>query len=225
MDADVYVIDLFSNEAEVVTNLHNQGRKVICYFSVGTYDASLADHASFHAADVREVVPTSMRISANEERWIDTRSSSVRTAMLARLDMAAKKGCDGVDPGYTDSYTSTTGFELSRGTALSYLQFLHAGAEERKLAIGLRDTAALVDETVGWMGWSINEGCEGRWDCALFWPFVGAGKAVFHLVFIDSENSELTDMGKSDFWCSGANTGGFSTVLKSAQDESWMVKC
>lgn len=224
VDASVYEIDLFGNDAATIKTLHDLGRKVICYFSAGTYDVTLPDHAAFHAADVRDSVPESL--SSDNERWLDTRSASVRAAMLARMDLAVKNGCDGVDPGFTDSYTSTTGFELTRKTALSYLQFLHSGAEARRLGIGLRNTEALVEEAVGMMGWSVNEGCEGKWNCGLYWPFVSAGKAVLHVVVVSvNTDSDVTEEGKTDFWCTGANTGGFSTILKREDLGSWMQKC
>ena len=35
VEAEVYDIDLFDNDAAVVQALHAQGRKVICYISVG----------------------------------------------------------------------------------------------------------------------------------------------------------------------------------------------
>jgi len=38
LDVDVYDVDLFDNDASVVEALHAQGRKVICYVSVGSWE-------------------------------------------------------------------------------------------------------------------------------------------------------------------------------------------
>ena len=47
VDAQVYDIDLFDNDAAVVQALHDKGRKVICYVSVGTYEGWRPDAAKF----------------------------------------------------------------------------------------------------------------------------------------------------------------------------------
>ena len=34
----MYDIDMFDNDASVVSSLHNKGRKVVCYIDVGTWE-------------------------------------------------------------------------------------------------------------------------------------------------------------------------------------------
>ena len=46
-DVDVYDIDLFDNEASTVDALHAQGRKVICYVSVGSWEDWRPDKDQF----------------------------------------------------------------------------------------------------------------------------------------------------------------------------------
>ena len=38
-DTDIYDIDLFDSAPELIDSLHRQGRKVICYFSAGTWES------------------------------------------------------------------------------------------------------------------------------------------------------------------------------------------
>ena len=40
IDAAIYDVDLFDTPAATVTELHNQGRHVICYISVGSWEDS-----------------------------------------------------------------------------------------------------------------------------------------------------------------------------------------
>ncbi|MGD0750924.1 MAG: endo alpha-1,4 polygalactosaminidase, partial [Anaerolineales bacterium] len=47
MDAQVFDIDLFDNAAAVVKELHDQGRKVIGYISVGSREDWRPDAAQF----------------------------------------------------------------------------------------------------------------------------------------------------------------------------------
>ena len=49
------------------------------------------------------------------ERWLDTRSTNVRDIMMARLDLAKSKKCDGVEPDNVDGYANKNGF----GSALT----------------------------------------------------------------------------------------------------------
>src|SRR5687767_8140673 len=38
LDVEVFDIDLFDNENSIIDDLHSKERKVICYFSAGTYE-------------------------------------------------------------------------------------------------------------------------------------------------------------------------------------------
>jgi hypothetical protein len=42
-DASIWDIDLFSHSAEKIERLHQMGKKVICYFSAGTYEKDRPD--------------------------------------------------------------------------------------------------------------------------------------------------------------------------------------
>jgi len=40
------------------------------------------------------------------ERWLNISSANVRSIMTARIQLAAQKGCDGIDPDNVDGYVS-----------------------------------------------------------------------------------------------------------------------
>lgn len=100
-DVDVYDIDLFDNPKDTFDALHKLGKKVICYFSAGSYEGNRPDSSSFLKSD-----------KGNEldgwpgEYWLQLNSSNVRSIMGKRLELAASKGCDGVDPDNVDGFVS-----------------------------------------------------------------------------------------------------------------------
>ena len=95
-NVQIYDIDLLNTSTSEIQQLQVQNRKVICYFSAGSYEAFRADAASFPLAV----------LGANldgfpDEKWLDIRSQAVLDIMKARLDVAVSKGCDGVEPDTT----------------------------------------------------------------------------------------------------------------------------
>lgn len=89
--ADVFNIDLFDNTAENITQLHTFGRKVICYFSAGSYENFRIDAGVFEPTDYGKDL-----VGWPGEYWLNTNSANVRKIMVARLNLAASKGCDGM---------------------------------------------------------------------------------------------------------------------------------
>lgn len=100
-DVDVYDIDLFDNPKATFDALHTLGKKVICYFSAGSYEDNRPDSSSFEAADKGNGLD-----GWPGEYWLQLNSSNVRSIMGKRLELAASKGCDGVDPDNVDGFVS-----------------------------------------------------------------------------------------------------------------------
>lgn len=98
-NVDIFEIDMTGNTADTITKLHNLGKKVICYFSAGSYEPYRPDASQF--------MPSDLGVGMDgwpQERWIDINSGNVRTIMAARIQAAASKGCDAVDPDNMDGY-------------------------------------------------------------------------------------------------------------------------
>ena len=106
---DIYDIDLFDVEAEAITALHARGHRVICYFSAGSWEDWRSDAASFPSAALGKALE-----GWPDEKWLDVRSAGVRQVMTARLDLAVKKGCDGVEPDNVDAYQNSSGSRRNR---------------------------------------------------------------------------------------------------------------
>jgi Uncharacterized conserved protein len=130
---DLYDIDLFDTSSATIQSLKNTGTHVICYFSAGSYENWRPDAKQFAKKDLGKNLS-----GWPGERWLDIRSTKVRQIMKARLDLAAAKGCDGVDPDNVDGYTNNPGFPLTAAHQLSYNRFLAQESHRRGLTIGLK---------------------------------------------------------------------------------------
>ncbi|KAL3424694.1 endo alpha-1,4 polygalactosaminidase precursor [Phlyctema vagabunda] len=219
-DVSVYDIDLFTNEASMIQQLHDQNRRVICYFSAGSYEDFRPDSSSFVSSDYAKPLD-----GWPGEYWINTKSSNVRDIMTKRLALAAEKGCDGVDPDNVDGYDNDTGLDLTPADAVDYLTFLAIGAHALNMSIGLKNSGQIVNATLDMMQWEINEQCVQYDECALFQPFIEAGKPVFGIEYPDSaptvsESSKEAACAKND-----PSTQGFSMVLKEMLLGNWMETC
>jgi len=92
-DAQVWDVDLFNTPASTIQALKAQGKTVMCYFSAGTYEPSRPDLGYLGAGDVGAGLP-----DWPGERWLNLRSATVLRIMQGRIQQAAQKGCDAVDP-------------------------------------------------------------------------------------------------------------------------------
>ena len=216
MAAHNYDIDLFENNETTINTLHQMNAKAICYFSAGTYEEWRADAHSFENSSVGN----DMADWAGE-RWLDIRSSSVRSVMAARIKLAADKGCDGVDPDNIDGYThKNTGFHLTKNDAVRYLEFLAGEASSHGLAIGLKNSAELASSVMHLMDWDICESCAVYNECNTYQPFIVAGRPVFHIEYVDGDDPvNLTTA------CNAPGTRGFSTLLKRRNLDDWFLAC
>lgn len=175
VEAEVYDIDLFDNEAEVVAALHAQGRRAICYINVGAWEEWRPDAAAF---------PSELLGNEYEgwegERWLDIRRLDLLAPLMAqRLDQCRDKGFDGVEPDNMDGYLNDTGFPLSYEDQLAYNLWLAEAAHERGLSIGLKNTPGQVQALLPYYDWALTESCFAQGWCEEFQPFIEAGRAVF----------------------------------------------
>lgn len=100
-DVDIYDLDLYENDAEVFSQLQSMGKKIICYFSGGSYEDWRPDAGDFKSDDLGAPLD-----GWEGENWIDLNSENVRKIMTKRIELAAEKGCDAIDPDNVDGYVS-----------------------------------------------------------------------------------------------------------------------
>jgi endo-alpha-1,4-polygalactosaminidase (GH114 family) len=217
-DVDVYDIDLFDNNATVVNGLHNEGRKVLCYFSAGSYENWRPDKSQFHSSDLGKTLD-----GWPNERWLNINSTNVRNIMLERMDMAKSMGCDGVDPDNVDGYDNDNGLGLTSNDSINYMNFLADEAHKRNMSIGLKNAGEIVESVLPKMQWSVNEQCVQYDECDTFMPFIDNFKPVFHIEYPNSApNTNTVEKNKI---CDANQAQGFSTVIKQMALTNWVEEC
>lgn len=184
-DVDVYDIDLFDSSETLIQSLHNDGRKVICYFSGGSWEDWRDDANNFPT----EILGNALDPQWEGEQWLDIRSESLKPIMKARLDLAKQKGCDGVEPDNMDAYTNDSGFSLTPGDQLAYNKFIAIEARKRGLSVGLKNDVDQIIELEPFFDFCVNEECHKYNECELMQAFIDAGKPVFNAEY-EVEESE-----------------------------------
>jgi hypothetical protein len=211
VNAQMYDIDMFDNDASVVTSLHAQGRKVICYMSVGTFENWRPDAASFPA-----VVKGNAVSGWPGENWLDIRRLDILgPIMRVRLDLCQTKGFDGVEPDNIDGYTNSTGFPLTAQDQINYNRFLANEAHARGLSVGLKNEVAQVQALLPYFEWALNEQCFQYNECNTLAPFIAAGKAVFEVEY---------SLSASQF-CPQANALNFNAMQKNLNLDAFRIPC
>lgn len=124
-DVDLYEIDLFDTPTATIQALKDAGRAVICYFSAGSWEDFRSDAGQFPSA-----IRGNIYSGFEDERWLDIRSQIVLNLMLARLDLAVQKGCDGVEADNVDGFGNNTGFPLTSADQLGFNRRLFNAAHE-----------------------------------------------------------------------------------------------
>lgn len=214
VDAEVFNIDLFDNDAAIVAALQKKGRKVICYVSAGSWEDWRPDAARF---------PRSVLGRRYEgwpgERWLDIRRIDLLAPiMLARLDLCRAKGFDGVELDNVDAYTNKTGFALSANDQLRYNAWLANEARARGLAVGLKNDPGQINALLPYFDWALAESCFAQGWCAVLKPFVAAGKAVFAAEYTDTK----VDL---DRICSAAASLQVSVLVKNRELDAFRRDC
>jgi len=200
VDAAVYDIDMFENDASVVTSLHAAGRKVICYIDVGGWEDYRPDAADFPASVKGKPID-----GWPSERWLDIRQIDVlQPIMAARFDLCAQRGFDGVEPDLMDAASADTGFPLTADDQLKYNLMIADLGHERGLAVGLKNDLTQIPQLVSHFEFSVNEQCAEYSECQLLVPFIAAGKPVFHAEY---------DVPTTAF-CQQTTLLGFSSIRK-----------
>ena len=98
-DVDVFDIDLYTNDDAVFSQLRKRGKRIICYFSAGSYEDYRPDSKDFKEGDMGKELD-----GWPGERWLKLSSSSIRDIMSKRIKYASERGCDAIDPDNVDGF-------------------------------------------------------------------------------------------------------------------------
>lgn len=209
--AKVVDLDGVETTKAQVTKLHQDGKKVICYFNAGGYENWRPDRKKFPKSVIGKKLG-----DWPGERWLDVRKlSKLMPIMKKRMDQCKAKGFDAVDPDNMDGYqNSPTGFPLKAKHSLAYLRALSKAAHARGLAIGLKNATGLLGKAKPLVEFAVNEECVHYRECGSYRPLIKAGKAVFHVEYT----------GYRAQICAKA-PAGFSTVIKHLKLDAWAAYC
>lgn len=218
-DVDAYDIDLFDSSETLIADLQASGRAVICYFSAGSYEDFRSDADSFAAADLGNALD-----DFADERWLDIRSGGVHDIMIARLDLAARKGCDAVEPDNMDRYQDNkSGFPLTADDQLAFNRLIANAAHQRGLGVALKNDLEQIPLLVDYYDFSVNEQCHEFDECGELQPFIDAGKPVLNAEYADSF---VADAAQRSQMCDDALSLSLRTlVLPIDLDDGFRFSC
>jgi hypothetical protein len=213
-DVEVYDVDLAETPEDVLSEVRSGGRRVVCYFSAGTWETFRDDDRPPWDAIGNALV------DFPDERWLDIRHRAVRALVVAQLDLARERGCDGVEPDNVDGFANNTGFDLSASDQLAFNRFLATEAHERNLAVGLKNDVDQVASLVDDFDFAVNEQCHEFDECEAMMPFIDAGKPVFNAEYHERFRHDPGPM------CEDSRRLGLRTlVLPVDLDDSFRVSC
>ncbi|MEJ2621170.1 MAG: endo alpha-1,4 polygalactosaminidase [Candidatus Thiodiazotropha sp.] len=213
---DLYDIDLFDTSAEEIANLQASGKRVLCYFSAGSYEAWRPDATEFDANDLGNNLD-----GWPDERWLDIRSYSVYTIMLQRLDLAVTKGCDGIEADNVTVFEEPdTGITANADDQLAFNRNLFNAAHQRGLTVALKNDLDQINEMIDYVDLIINEQCHQFNECDLLTPFITAGKPVLNAEY------QSTYQDNPNPLCAESRAVDFRTLILSIDlDDSLYFNC
>ncbi|KAM0198100.1 hypothetical protein ACHAPA_009237 [Fusarium lateritium] len=244
--AKVWDIDMghARDNPEMIPLLKSAGKFVICYFNAGALQDWDDDKNQFPKA----VIGHSLAYPYDSEEWyLDIRDSTVLKLQKARLDVAAKIGCDAVDPDNVDAWQQDeedpTGFKLKSSDYTKYLKSLAEYAHSIKtkdgnpLLVGQKNAPEIAEDLVSSLDFAVLESCRGTTDpaeenwpfCEDFQTYIDAGKPVLQIEYPPSveKTGKLSSSDKTYYCTPKDEDTGFSKIIKwaSAQLDGWGQYC
>ena len=213
--ADVYDVDGFDTSAAMVTQLHNDGRHVVCYIDVGTWENWRPDAKKF---------PKSVLGKPDGhwkgERWLDIRQLSVlEPIMSARFEMCQDKGFDAVDPDNIDGYQNNTGFKITASQQLTYDRWVAKRVHSFGLSVAQKNDNNQVNALRPSFDWAVLEQCYKQGWCKQFTRYTDSNRLVVDIEY---------GLPKSEFLhraCPVTKSYRETGLLKHLNLDAWVVTC
>ena len=205
----MFDIDLFAADVAAIRRLHAKGIAVICYMETGAWESYRPDASRYP----EEVLGNHVE-GFPDERFVDIRQVDLLLPILeARLDTAASKGCDGIEPDLDDTYSGyDTGFPLTQAHQLAFNRAVADAAHARNLSIGLKNGASpdgsFERAMAQFTDWALNEECNTFDECSGYSVFIDQDKAVFQVEYIEPNGTRVED------FCPADNAANFDGLLK-----------
>lgn len=229
-DADVYVVDMFAQlVSDSITPLKDMGRKVVCYFSAGTYEPWRPDKDLFS-----NVTLGNPHNAYPDEQWLDVNDPFVAKLMINRLNMAVALGCDGVELDNVDGWipSANSGFSYTLEDQLLFNKKMANEAHKRGLAVALKNNVEMIVELADWFDLVINEECFQYNECEGYVPMIERGKPVFNAEYKLFGPNEEVLLPVADYpderaaLCAKSREFGFQTLFLPIElDGTFRMSC
>ncbi len=217
-DAELYDIDLFDVNQSTIDQLHKQGKRVICYFSAGSYEKWRPDAGEFPDR------VKGKKMDGWDELWLDIRDAKVEQIMSKRMDLALSKKCDGIEPDNVDGYSNDTGFDLSASDQIKYNKSLSTQAHKRGLIIALKNDSDQAKELEPFFDFILNEQCAQYNECDKLSPFTKANKAAIDVEY-DKKYINNTNHARDNLCKKTKEMNITALILPIDLDDSFRYNC
>jgi hypothetical protein len=182
-ERDFVVFDLLETPAADFAQCQAMGAKMLCYLS-SQYEEWRDDAGDFGALDE----PLD---GWPGEQWVDPTDPKNLAVMIARLDIAVQKGCDGVDVDNID-----------RDGHEGYIGTIFDEARSRGLLVSQKNAVEKIDLFWGKVDLYQNEQCQEYDECA---PYEGLGRPVHNIEYTPCKvipylYSHRKDVDAMDAW-------------------------
>ncbi|OAG11570.1 family 114 glycoside hydrolase, partial [Paraphaeosphaeria sporulosa] len=156
----------------------------ICYFSAATAETWRSDYKDFDKKDLGLELP-----DWPGERYLDIRRDNVLKVIKKRIDLAAEKGCDAIEPDNVDVYSNDNGFTppILPSDTISYLSKISAYARSKGMSVGIKNCIEILGDIFDDVDFAISEECVQYLNCTVYSNFTTAprpntiGKPVFEV--------------------------------------------
>jgi hypothetical protein len=187
--ASIYDVDGTDTTASTVAALHAKGRRVVAYFSAGSYENWRPDASAFPA-----VVKGRSLDGWAGERWLDVRRVDILIPIMRhRAQLAASKGFDAVEWDNVDGYQNATGFSLTASDQLAYNRALAATAHDAGLAVLQKNDPDQATQLQPSFDGALVEECARYHECGALGAYLAAGKPVLQAEYGTVRTQWATD--------------------------------
>jgi len=125
--------------------------------------------------------------------------------MQARIELAARKGCDGMDADNTDVFNDDSGLgggfvpPLNENDTIEFIQKLSNIAHGYGMGFGIKNAEDIFPSVLPMIDYAVNEEC-ATYGCSPYEQFIAQGKPVFHIEYANYRVKLGTDRLELKSW-------------------------
>jgi hypothetical protein len=211
VSAHVFDLDVDETPKSLVRELHDRGRRAICYVDVGTWESYRSDADDFPPDLLGKVVD-----GWPDERWLDIRDIDRLAPILgARFDTCARKGFDALEPDWLNHYQEDTGFPITKADSIAFARWVAREAHTRGLSVAQKNAPGLTKDVSDVFDFAITEDCARYDECHRYRVYLQRGAAV-----LDAEYEQPRRA-----FCRETERLGVSAIRKHLALGAWRRAC